>query len=49
VEVRDEWTRPADYEAAFGGPLPYDWVWFTPRMDDVDPCARFRRPPPVKG
>jgi uncharacterized iron-regulated protein len=48
LEVRDGWTRPADYEAAVGGPLPYDWVWFTPRMDDVDPCARFRRPPPVK-
>ena len=49
LEVRDEWTRPADYEAALGGPLPYDWVWFTPRTDDVDPCARFRRSPPVKG
>jgi len=49
LEVHDGWTHPADYEAAFGGPLPYDWVWFTPRVDDVDPCARFRRPPPVKG
>jgi len=49
LEVHDGWTRPADYEAAFGGPLPYDWVWFTPRMDDADPCARFRRPSPVKG
>jgi uncharacterized iron-regulated protein len=49
LEVRDEWTRPADYEAAVGGPLPYDWVWFTPRMNDVDPCARVRRAPPVKG
>ena len=49
LEVHDGWTRPADYEAAFGGAVPYDWMWFTPRMDDVDPCARFRRPPPVKG
>lgn len=21
---------------------PYDLVWFTPRVDDVDPCVRFR-------
>jgi uncharacterized iron-regulated protein len=45
LEVRDGWTRPEDYEAAYGGRLPYDWVWFTPRMNDVDPCASFRRPP----
>jgi uncharacterized iron-regulated protein len=49
LEVRDGWTRPADYEAALGGPIPYDWVWFTPRMDDVDPCARFRRGALVRG
>jgi uncharacterized iron-regulated protein len=48
LEVRDEWRQPADY-AGPGGRLPYDWVWFTPRMEDVDPCARFRRPPPVTG
>lgn len=45
VEVQDEWTRPVDYAAAPGGRLPYDWVWFTPRMADVDPCERFPRPP----
>jgi uncharacterized iron-regulated protein len=48
LEVRDSWTQPADYEAVFGGPLPYDWVWFTARMNDVDPCDSFRRSPPVK-
>jgi uncharacterized iron-regulated protein len=32
LEVRDEVLRPpAD--------LPYDYVWFTPRVDDDDPCA----------
>ena len=46
LEVREEWTRPQDYAAAFGGQLPFDWVWFTPRMGDGDPCARLRRPPP---
>ena len=44
LEVREEWTRPQDYAAAFGGQLPFDWVWFTPRMGDGDPCARLRRP-----
>jgi uncharacterized iron-regulated protein len=45
VEVRAGWDRPADYRAAFGGALPFDWMWFTPRMDvdDADPCERFRR------
>jgi uncharacterized iron-regulated protein len=45
LEVRDGWTRPQDYEAAFAGALPFDWVWFTPRMGDGDPCARLRRTP----
>jgi uncharacterized iron-regulated protein len=43
LEVQREWTRPADYAAAFGGALPFDWVWFTPRVDDEDPCARMPR------
>jgi len=43
LEVREGWRQPADYAAAYGGTLPFDWVWFTPRMDDNDPCARFRR------
>lgn len=45
LEVREEWTRPEQYAAVFDdGRLPFDWVWFTPRMDDGrgDPCARFR-------
>jgi len=49
LEVRDGWTRPADYAEASGARLPYDWVWFTPRMDDADPCARFRRLAPLTG
>lgn len=43
LEVQEGRTQPADYAAAYGGALPFDWVWFTPRMDDDDPCARFRR------
>jgi hypothetical protein len=48
LEVRDDWTRPLDYAASLDGTLPYDWVWFTPRMSDDDPCASFRRPPAIK-
>jgi uncharacterized iron-regulated protein len=48
MEVRDDWTRPLDYAASLGGTLPYDWLWFTPRMSDDDPCERFRRPPALK-
>jgi uncharacterized iron-regulated protein len=24
--------------------LPFDYVWYTPRVDDTDPCERFRKP-----
>jgi uncharacterized iron-regulated protein len=48
LEVREGWAQPQDYAAAFEGRLPYDWVWFTPRLDDVDPCESFRRPPPLR-
>lgn len=41
LEVREGWTRPEQYGAVFDdGRLPFDWVWFTPRMSDGDPCAR---------
>jgi uncharacterized iron-regulated protein len=49
LEVRAEWTQPSDYARAYGGALPFDWVWFTPRMDDEDPCARFRQSTPPRG
>jgi uncharacterized iron-regulated protein len=43
LEVHEGWTRAEDYAAAFGGGLPFDWVWFTPRVDDTDPCASMPR------
>jgi uncharacterized iron-regulated protein len=45
LEVHDAWTRPEQYAAAFDeGRLPFDWVWFTPRVENGgDPCARLRR------
>jgi uncharacterized iron-regulated protein len=44
LEVREALTRPDDYATLFGGTLPVDWVWFTPRMGDGDPCAGFHLP-----
>lgn len=44
LEVDATLTAPAEYAASFdGGPLPFDFVWFTPRIDDVDPCAKYRQ------
>lgn len=44
VEVQANATKPEDYAARFGAvSLPFDYVWFTPRMDDNDPCETFRR------
>jgi uncharacterized iron-regulated protein len=36
VEVDADRTDPGSYDAAA------TWLWFTPRVDDVDPCERFR-------
>ena len=45
LEVHEGMTKPEDYAAQFGGVLPFDYVWFTPRMDYKDPCAGFPTPP----
>lgn len=43
VEVDDELTSPSQYATRFGSErLPFDFVWFTPRLDDSDPCEKFR-------
>jgi len=40
VEVRSGRSDPASYAANFGAAhLPFDIVWFTPRVDNADPCA----------
>jgi hypothetical protein len=45
LEVRHDTTDPAAYAAGFGpGPFPLDYVWFTPRLEDTDPCEKFRVP-----
>ena len=45
MEVREGLTKPEDYAEPYGGALPFDFVWFTPRMDYKDPCAGFPVPP----
>jgi uncharacterized iron-regulated protein len=45
VEVGDGRTAPGDYAERFGATrLPFDYVWFTARADEVDPCARVQAP-----
>lgn len=42
-EVRHGQTDPASY-AAPSDEGPFDYVWFTPRGSDEDPCASFHHP-----
>ncbi len=45
LEVQRNDTEPEAYATYFGrSPFPVDYVWFTPRLDDLDPCERFRAP-----
>jgi uncharacterized iron-regulated protein len=45
LEVRANGSTPAAYAARFErGAFPFDYVWFTPRVDDADPCEKFRQP-----
>ena len=43
VEVEDGSDAPADYAARFhADTLPFDYVWFTPRASNDDPCAAMK-------
>ena len=43
VEVAKAAARPEEYAAKFGSTrFPFDYVWFTPRLDDLDPCESFK-------
>jgi uncharacterized iron-regulated protein len=43
VEVDERKTEPQEYAPDYGdGRLPFDYVWFTPRVDDRDPCEKFK-------
>jgi hypothetical protein len=42
-EVNPEKLEPAGYDKGWGkGPLPFDYVVFTPAMEREDPCAGFK-------
>jgi len=44
LEVDPAAAKAGDYAARFGGDtLPFDYVWFTPKVDDVDPCEKFKQ------
>ena len=44
IEVTAGQNRPADYAPRFmAASLPFDFVWFTPRVDDRDPCEKFAK------
>lgn len=42
LEVSEGEDRPEAYAARFRRrALPFDYAWFTPRVDDLDPCEKF--------
>jgi uncharacterized iron-regulated protein len=43
LEVDPRRADPASYGQRFGGPLPFDYVWFTPGAAAEDPCEKFRK------
>jgi uncharacterized iron-regulated protein len=43
VEVDKEKPEPYSYAiAGANGRAPFDYLWFTPRVDDEDPCEKFK-------
>ena len=44
LEVRHELVAPRQYAALLhGNRLPFDYVWFSPRAGNTDPCEEFRK------
>jgi uncharacterized iron-regulated protein len=42
LEVREGRTEPAAYTRdSEGEEAPFDYIWFTPRVDNIDPCEKF--------
>ena len=43
LEVDERKSEPHDFALSYrNGRLPFDYVWFTPRIDDEDPCEKFK-------
>ncbi len=43
IEVEEGVEDPAAYGESFGGALPFDFLWFTPRANDRDYCAELQK------
>ncbi|NQV56307.1 MAG: ChaN family lipoprotein [Rhodospirillales bacterium] len=43
LEVEPGVTTPENYGEIFGGRLPFDYVWFTPKANDRDYCAELKQ------
>jgi uncharacterized iron-regulated protein len=43
VEVDAKYANAESYAERFAGRMPFDYVWFTPAVDDEDPCEKFRK------
>ena len=42
LEVQDDDPSPSDYVEPYGDSLPFDYIWFTARLEDIDPCEKFK-------
>jgi uncharacterized iron-regulated protein len=44
VEVEAADVKPGDYAQRFGvDALPFHYVWFTPKIDEADPCEKLKK------
>jgi len=44
VEVDAAAEMPGDYARRFGSDaLPFHYVWFTPKVDEADPCEKLKK------
>lgn len=41
AEVEKDMLDPVAHAERYGGAMPFDFIWFTPRVDDDDPCEAF--------
>ena len=42
IEVERQTTSLEEYAKRYGGKFPFDFVWFTARLEDIDPCEKFK-------
>jgi uncharacterized iron-regulated protein len=44
IEVSEDMQNPVDYQELYQAKdLPFDYVWFTPRVDDLDHCEQLKK------